>query len=143
MFAKQKKTEESSNHYSRGHPVSTIYSTCTCNKHTLLLFGIEVRTAAATALAARSCAATPRQWPAPASCSSIFVSRRLRCRAGVSTSSGYALALVPGLPRLDLAATEGKGAGWGGRATVRHLRECLSVCVSVCVRELAHVHRCT
>jgi hypothetical protein len=33
---------------------------------------------------------------------------------GVSTSSGNALALVPGLPRLGLAATEGKGAGWGG-----------------------------
>jgi len=47
------------------------------------------------------------------------------------------------LPRLDLAATEGKGAGMGGRATVRHLRECLSVCVYVCMCTRAHVHRCT
>jgi len=37
--------------------------------------GIEVRTAAATALAAISCAATPRQSAAPASCSSIFNTR--------------------------------------------------------------------
>jgi hypothetical protein len=39
------------------------------------MLGIEVRTAAATALAARSCAATPRQSAAPASCSSIFNTR--------------------------------------------------------------------
>ena len=50
------------------------------------------------------------------------------------------IALVTGLPRLDLAATEGKGAGRGGRATVRHLRVIL--CVSVW-RARAHVHRCT
>ena len=80
---------------------------------------------------ARSCAATPRQSAAPSSCPSIpkhahLVSRRLRCRAGVSTSSGHALALVSGPPRLDLAATKAKGAGWGGRATVRHLRVCVS-----------------
>ncbi len=41
---------------------------------------------------------------------------------------------------LGLAATEGKGAGRGGRATVRHLRVIL--CVSVW-RARAHVHRCT
>ena len=34
---------------------------------------------------------------------------------------------VEGLPLLDLAATEGKGAVWEVRATVRHLRVCLSV----------------
>jgi hypothetical protein len=45
---------------------------------------------------------------------------------------------VPGPPRLDLAATERKGAGWGGRATVRHLRV---FCVFVCVR--ARVRICT
>jgi len=39
------------------------------------MLGIEVRTAAATALAARSCAATPRQSAAPASCFSIFNTR--------------------------------------------------------------------
>jgi hypothetical protein len=31
--------------------------------------------------------------------------------------------------------------GWGGRATVRHLRVCLCVCV--CARARAHVHMCT
>ena len=44
---------------------------------------------------------------------------------------------MPGLPRLDLAATEGKGAGLGGRATVRHLRECLSLSLCVCARACA------
>jgi hypothetical protein len=39
------------------------------------MIGIEVRTADATALAARSCAATPRQSAAPSSCSSIFNTR--------------------------------------------------------------------
>ncbi len=47
---------------------------------------------------------------------------------------------MPGLPRLDLAATEGKGAGWGGRATVRHLRVILSL--SVCLYG-ARVRMCT
>jgi hypothetical protein len=93
---------------------------------------MEVRTAAATAQAVRAPAL-----PRPASqqhhqaalvspnkriCSSIskhahLVSRRLRCRAGVSTSCGRAFALVPGLPHLDLAATEkrcGLGSERGG-----------------------------
>ena len=68
-----------------------------------------------------------------------LVSRRLRCRASASASSGRALALVPveRLPRLDLAATETKGAGWGGRATVRHARVCVCVCARACA--CAHV----
>jgi len=49
---------------------------------------------------------------------------------GCRARSGRALALVPGLPRLDLAATERKGAGWGGRATVRHLR---LLCIRGCL----------
>jgi hypothetical protein len=47
---------------------------------------------------------------------------------------------VPGLPRLDLAAPERKGAGWGGRATVRHLRVFVSMYVYVCVRACACAH---
>ena len=40
---------------------------------------------------------------------------------------------MPGLPRLDLAATDGKGVGRGGRATVRHLRVIMSLSVCLCV----------
>ena len=51
------------------------------------LLGIEVRTAAATALAARSCAATPRQSASPASCSSIF-------NTGIWSAVGFAAVWV-------------------------------------------------
>ncbi len=52
-----------------------------------------------------------------------------RALVGLGARVSIVDSLVPGLPRLDLAATEGKGAGWGERATVRHLRVFVSICV--------------
>ena len=75
------------------------------------------------------------------------VCRRLQSCAFISNTRiwsavGFsAVRVVPGLPRLDLAATEGKGAGWVGRATMRHLRLCLSL--RVCMRARASVRMCT
>ena len=40
--------------------------------------------------------------------------QRLRAVFAQRGIAAVALALVPGLPRFGLAATEGNGAGWGG-----------------------------
>ena len=112
------------------------------------MFGMEVRTAAATALATHSCVATPRQSAAPASYACIantriwsavgFAAVRVPDRAAAAHSH-----LCPAFHAL-ISSNREKECGLvrdsNGEAFAR-VSVCLSVCV--CVHARAHVHMCT
>jgi hypothetical protein len=106
------------------------------------LLGREVRTAAASALAARSCAAMPRQSAAPSSCSSIFNTRIWSAVgfAAVRVSARAVAKHSPLCPAFHALVwqEQRERERVGERATVRHLRVCVYVCARTRICACAH-----
>ena len=92
-----------------------------------------------------SCAATPRQSAAPASCSSILTTRTWSAVgfAAVRVSARAAATQSPLCPAFQSGSNRGKGCGFGRQSDGEAFAcDSVSLCVSVW-RSRAHVHRCT